>query len=329
MSLIQFSGDTAAELYSEGLHHFRISGRKEHTRNGPAIVMPGPAFFTLNNPMMRVLDDHVRNANPFFHMMEFIWMMSGSRDVSWLLQFNKTMNNYADDKQLMASYGHRWRVTWGDQIKKVIQVLQQDPTSRQAVLQMWDPRQDLYERYKDKACNVSLLFRNLNGALDMLVVNRSNDFVWGALGANICHLTMLHELVAYFSGIPLGAYSVISNNLHIYTEMPNYLEISRTLNASEVYQHCEPRPMFQEGDTYEGFVADCEAFVNGHSHAMNTNFMGNTATFVFQAWDQRKVDPLLSAHELDNIEHLDWRIACQNYLKRKTLSSAISTEPSP
>lgn len=327
MSIIEFEGDTAAQLYEEGLYKFRVCGRPEHSRNGPVLVMPEITVFRLMEPRCRVLDDHIRNANPFFHMMEFIWMMAGRLDVEWIAQFNKQYREYADDGQVKAAYGYRWRRAFGfDQIRFVINQLKRNPTSRQATLQMWLPQEDLPTFHKDKACNISIMFRNNSGALDMLVTNRSNDFVWGALGANIVHMTMLHELVSHFSKIPLGRYSVVSMNLHIYTEMPNYQAISNTLVADEIYKECEPLPLFGETEEYNDFVSDCENFCNGDLGLLTTDFLGNTALPAYVAWKVRE-NREHAYESIATMKHPDWRIACQNYLKRKTLLSATLTEP--
>jgi hypothetical protein len=318
MSIITFEGNTAAQLYEEGLYQFRVSGRKEASRNGPVMVLPDIALFTLNSPRHRVLDDAMRNANPFFHMMEFIWMMAGRADVAWLMQFNKRMNEYADDGRLWAAYGDRWRNWFAmDQVQAVIERLRKDKTTRQAVIQMWSPDPDLSNIWKDKACNTSIMFRNNAGALDMLVTNRSNDFVWGALGANIVHMTMLHELIAHLSGIPLGKYSVVSNNLHIYENMPRSVEIQNTLVAGEIYDNCEPLPLFGKDEEYGGFVTDCENFCNNRMAGLYApGFLSQTAYLAYTAWFKRHDDTRYALQLIDNMKHHDWRIACQNWFKR-------------
>jgi hypothetical protein len=318
MAIITFEGNTAAQLYEEGLYQFRVSGRKEASRNGPVMVLPDIALFTLNSPRHRVLDDAVRNANPFFHMMEFIWMMAGRDDVAWLMQFNKRMESFSDEGRLMAAYGFRWRKNWGDQIPAVINLLKKEPSSRQAIIQIWDAQFD-WRNHKDKACNTQIMFRNNAGALDMLVTNRSNDLVWGALGANIVHMTMLHELVAHFAGIPLGKYSVVSNNLHMYTEMPNYEAIRQTLVCEEVYKNLvAPAPMFQEGESYGLFAKDCENFCQFPEGPFATAWMHDVAEPTRQAWFAHKAGCEDAAiDEASRIEATDWRIACENWLKRK------------
>ena len=317
--IVEIEGGTATKLYLEGLQKFRVFGRKEHSRNGPVIAMPGPTLMTLLDPRKRVLDDPIRNANPFFHAMEFVWMMAGRLDVKWIAQFNKQMEAYADDGIISAAYGYRWRYHYGkDQIQTVIDMLRSDPGTRQAVLQMWDPDMDLGEQKKDKACNTEILFRTLNGALDMTVINRSNDFVWGAVGANICHMTMLHETVAHYSGIPLGKYMVFSNNMHIYENMPRYAEISQQIVANEVYNRQNIEWMHGETDSYQGFVQDCEYFCSDHQGRVTHPWLLRTARPIYDAWMEHKAGDAYAAGETIALcTSDDWRTACTNWLQRK------------
>jgi Thymidylate synthase len=324
--ITEISGRTAAELYEEGLEKFRICAVKEPTRNGPAMVMPGLVCLTLEDPRLRVLDDPIRRANPFFHMMEFVWMMAGRRDSKWIAQFNRNMHTFANDGTIHAAYGYRWQNRFQmDQVELVINKLKRDPGTRQAVIQLWSPYPDLTENHADKACNTQLMFRYEKGELNMLVINRSNDFVWGALGANICHFTMLHETIAHFSGLPLGRYTVVSNNLHMYEGMERFQEHWNQRVVCDVYDQWRnmPRPMFREDDTYLQFTRDCSLLCSGHLH-MGTRWMRETALPAYVAW---KVMPDYenSFKSIENIESPDWRVACQNWVKRKlakTLSSA-------
>jgi thymidylate synthase len=318
--IITFSGNTAGQLYEEGLQRFRVSGRKEHTRNGPAMVLPEIAVFTLNHPQRRVLDDPTRNANPFFHMMEFIWMMAGRLDSKWISQFNKRMETFADNGELKAAYGYRWRYHYAvDQVYWVIQQLAKDPMTRQAVIGIWDPDMDLTTNHKDKACNVTLMFRNNAGALDMLVCNRSNDFIWGALGSNVVHFTMLHECVAHFSGIPLGKYSVLSINLHMYTDRPDFDRAWKQLAVEEVYDKVSHLEMFSPTESFTPFATDCERFCVDHEGPFATEWMHSVAEPVRQAWFAHKAGHDDAAvHEVSRIEAPDWRMACQNWLDRNS-----------
>lgn len=189
------------------------------SRVGDTLEVPEPVATVYHNPWERVLLNSVRDANPFFHLMESLWIIAGREDTGFLCEFNKRMVDYSDDgKTFNAPYGHRMRHTFGkDQINGVIEELQNSPNTRQAVMQIWDPT-DLGRNTKDKACNMQVVFRIRSGKLDMTVNNRSNDMIWGAYGANVVQFSMLQEYVAAHLDLPLGTYTQISNAFHVYTD---------------------------------------------------------------------------------------------------------------
>jgi thymidylate synthase len=144
-----------------------------------------------------------------------------------------------------------------DQIDLLVDHLQANPWSRRAVLQMWNVEDDLLRVNTSKAvcCNLSVLFavepgecRACEGTgqivpwsepeantpgnvcpackgnpyevpryLNMTVFNRSNDLVWGLLGANYVTFSVLQEYLAARLGLDVGAYHHVTNNLHAYT----------------------------------------------------------------------------------------------------------------
>src|SRR5258708_2083148 len=83
----------------------------------------------------------MRDANPFFHVMETLWMLAGRNDLPWLVRFNKRFASYSDDGGATqpGAYGYRWRNYFGhDQLMDIILELKQNPDSRRVVLAMWD-----------------------------------------------------------------------------------------------------------------------------------------------------------------------------------------------
>jgi hypothetical protein len=63
---------------------------------------------------------------------------------------------------------------------------------------------------------------NMVRVLDITVTNRSNDLVWGLLGANYVHFSVLQEYVAARLGVAVGKYHHFSNNLHAYVEREDW-----------------------------------------------------------------------------------------------------------
>ena len=310
MSIIEISARNVPQAYTEGLWKFRIMARQEDTRNGPAMVLPAPVFLTIQFPEERLLNCPVRRANPFFHCMEFVWMMAGSNDAEWISQFNKRMMEYADDKILRGAYGWRW-ANPSPQIHDTISLLQGDAGTRQAVLTMWDPVYDGHRAAtSDRPCNTHIYFRvDDMDCLNMTVCNRSNDFIWGMLGTNAVHMTLLHELIAKASGYKMGMYHVFSNNVHIYLELPRFNQIYATVTPVDIYRGEERvehlMPLLAGCDTYQDFMAECEAFTLGCT-TFDSEWLQCVALPIKNAY----LDKEKRWHWINEIIAVDWHRVC-------------------
>lgn len=206
----------------EIMYELEACGIRTDSRNGPVIRFPEPVTILYEKPWENVLFWAERDANPFFHLLEAMWMLDGRNDLAFPASIVKSMINFSDDGEvLQGAYGWRWRNYFGfDQLCGIVDILTHDPNSRRAVLTMWDPKDDLHFRpdSKDLPCNTHIYFAINDGKLDMTVCNRSNDIVWGALGANVVHMSILQEFMAAGIGVPMGRYWQISNNMHLYLE---------------------------------------------------------------------------------------------------------------
>lgn len=313
--MVEIHGFNAPEAYAESLYKMRIFGIKEQSRNGEVITIPEPVMLSIADPRMRLITDPVRDVNPFFHCMEFIWMMAGSDDAIWLSQFNKNYINYSDDgKHVHAGYGHRWRKNFGcDQIALIVEGLKKNPEDRRLLLQMWDTETDLARTGKDFPCNTQAMFRVIEGRLNMLVTNRSNDLIWGMLGANVVHMTMLQELIALAAGLKVGTYRVISNNLHVYTGMPRFQEIWKSLPSEDIYATEAPEilPLLQEGETLQDFLRDCEMLVAARGNRFKTKWMIKVGIHMYDIWFLRKDGEHIFPEDIGSA---DWRLACLKWL---------------
>lgn len=215
----------------EGLWWLKVAGAVEDSRNGRVLVAPGPVITETQKPKQRVLFSARRDCNPFFHLLESMWMLAGRNDTASLTKFVARMQEFSDDGvTLNGAYGYRWREHFGyDQLAEIIHELTKNPTTRRCVLTMWDGGSyvadgDLIKATvgsKDVPCNTHIYFRRRDKLLDMTVLCRSNDAVWGAHGANAVHFSVLHEYVALRVGCEVGTMYQVSNNYHMYADRPD------------------------------------------------------------------------------------------------------------
>ncbi len=246
------------EALPAGVHHLQNYGVREESRPGKVLVAPTPVMTVYDSPLERVMFWKERDANPFFHLMESLWMLAGRNDVEWIVRFNSNMKQFSDDGVIFhGAYGHRWREHFiadlgVDQLEYVVRLLTANPKTRRAVIQMWDAPVDLYvnERPKDIPCNTHIYLQarteGLVYVLDMTVCCRSNDMIWGAYGANAVHFSILQEYLAAKLGLLVGKMYQLSNNFHAYVDVFEKVAIldSETRNP---YRKMDHNPYFDNG----------------------------------------------------------------------------------
>lgn len=210
------------ELFENGIHM--------PSRNGPVLQSPQAVTTHYSSPCERVIFWPERDANPFFHLYEALWMLRGRCDVSGVAKYASNMVNFSDDgKTYHGAYGYRWRRHFDlprtpgfiegptDQLGIIAKQLRKDPTDRRCVLQMWDAEVDLGREGKDFPCNTIATFQiGTDGKLNLHVFCRSNDIVWGCYGANAVQFSFLLEYMAHWLHVPVGVYEQISVNWHGY-----------------------------------------------------------------------------------------------------------------
>lgn len=197
------------------------------SRGLKTLEVPGPVMTVYTRPWENVLMCPVRDANPFFHLFEFAWILAGDNCVHTPAFFLQKYKEYSDDgATLHGAYGHRmrsWKMGNGmvvDQLEKVVSLLAHKPDTRQAVVSIWNPMLDLGATTKDMPCNDMVMFNIRADRLNMTVNNRSNDVIWGAYGANAVQFSFLQMWVAARLGVGMGVYAQVSNSYHVYEDLP-------------------------------------------------------------------------------------------------------------
>ena len=339
--------DDVSHGLAQGIEYLRNYGVRETSRNGPVYVAKGPVLTIYKNPWKRVLFSQTRDANPFFHFMEAMWMLAGRNDLEFPKKFNKRFGEYSDDGVTVpAAYGHRWRNYFGyDQLPLIIDELRKNPDSRRAVLTMWDGGagdyhgQSMMPDYpgdlqrlelgsKDIPCNTQAYFDLRGGVLNMTVTCRSNDIIWGAYGANAVHFSFLLEYMAAWLGVPMGVYRQFSNNFHVYPEVYGAEKLDKIMYECGQGSVYDADYMVQLGieagwPGQENFDASVAHFLNyPEGAALNdVAIIREVAIPMYAAWKHHKSgDYLLALQNAALIMSYDWRIACMEWLGRRLLA---------
>lgn len=313
------------EAFYYGTKAIKDNGRIISSRGKVTLELPEPFITEYMRPEERVLFCAERDANPFLHLFESLWMLAGRQDLRFLERLTKNFRQFSDDGYSMqGSYGWRWRQKFGfDQIWTIINLLRNNPDSRRAVLTMWSPS-DLNDiKSSDIPCNTNVYFKIRDNRLNMTVCNRSNDMLWGAYGANVVHMSILQEYIANKIGCSLGRYIQMSDSFHVYTEDEGgkiWNTISK-LSVKELWRDLyfsglvEATPL---GAYQAEWDMDLEVFFNMFDNGQTmeefkplTKWWFHVAKPMWLAYIHR--DPLF----LVNCSASDWRFVAKEWLERR------------
>jgi thymidylate synthase len=220
--LLAIEAQGANDAWLQVLERFRRgdakvqSGRREPTRELLRVILE------VRDPRQRWVVSRNPPINVPFALAEILWILNGQNESAFLNFWNSKMPLFAGSGSVYpGAYGHRLRAHFGiDQLERAAEVLSANSTSRQVVLQIWDPATDLpvstgEPRNQDIPCNVSSLLKVRDGKLEWLQVIRSNDLFLG-LPYNFVQFTTLQEILAGWIGANLGSYVQLSDSLHVY-----------------------------------------------------------------------------------------------------------------
>lgn len=182
--------------------------------------------------------------------------------------------------------------------------------------------------------------------LDITVTNRSNDLIWGALGANYTTFSVLQEYMAARLGVSVGRYYQFTNNLHVYTDglsgfkpqewladkTPDYYSdpnLSQSppegIAVTEYWgKDFKPHPLVHDPAVFEeevkSFVEHFKGGTPPEELAENWDepFLSDVAQPMMIAYACYKVNDFHGAFAcVAGIEAPDWRLACEAWLHRR------------
>ncbi len=160
--------------------------------------------------------------------------------------------------------------------------------------------------------------------LNMTVCNRSNDLIWGLLGANVVHFSFLQEYMAACIGLEVGTYNQMTNNLHVYTnnwEPEKWLKHyhDRTMHDLPVItyeEHVkETVPLVKDPETFD---QECAEFIDVDYRSWSEPFLRDVAYPMCRAFKSHKRREYKEALKVvSQVRSDDWRIAATNWIRKR------------
>lgn len=263
----------------------------------------------LENPRARHLSLDGRKNNIFAVIGEMFWVMAGREDTEYLLNFIPRANDFSDDgKTWRAAYGSRM-YEYGQLQSCIDKFIDDGLYTRQAMFTLWHPEKDtkfmLKEKYnlektKDTPCNQWVQFWvDVNThELNMKVIQRSGDAIWGTLNINLPEFSLLHEFVLQqiqktYPQVILGKYHHSVTNLHIY-DATSQQAIDAVSNPDNFFtsEFVAAKSVFPETlDKTKIFFNDICEFITSQSGDIDFNI--SRLNTIFEYHNVKKEDNLL------------------------------------
>ena len=156
---------------------------------------------------------------------ELLWYNSRNNTAKAIEPFSKFWKLIADENGTVNSnYGHCIHDKFEfDQWDFVKDILRKDPSSRQAIIHIKEPRDLRVYPTKDVNCTMTLQFLIRNNALHLIVNMRSND-VWLGLPYDVFNFTCMQIQMAMELGVDIGIYYHNAGSLHLYKKDLNKIK---------------------------------------------------------------------------------------------------------
>lgn len=166
-----------------------------------------------------------------FAAAEAMWILQGSNRLDGLQPWAPSYAKFSDDgRTLNGAYGPSV-VT---QIPYVVDVLQHDPESRQAIIGIWRPSP---RSSRDIPCTMSVQFLLREGHIHTNVFMRSSD-AWIGWPYDVFSFTMVTIHVALLFNYPpnLGTLTLIAGSQHLYESNQAAARACLSLSQSDEYR---------------------------------------------------------------------------------------------
>ncbi len=210
-----FQDKTLDDVMRSVIEEILTHGSKVVASRGSTFELQG-VLIEIENPRARFSRTETKG-KPFSGLGELCWYLAKNNSLDFIYYYLSKYKEEADNKIVYGGYGPRlFRWKRNNQVSLIVDLLKRRPTSRQAVIQIFDAN-DLIKEHKSVPCTCNLQFLIRDGKLHMITSMRSNDAFWG-LSHDVFCFTMLQEIVARSLSVEIGTYKHFVGSMHIYKE---------------------------------------------------------------------------------------------------------------
>jgi thymidylate synthase len=216
----QFKTKDIMKQYLDLLDHVLTHGvrKEDRTGTGTISVFGYQMRFDLQKgfPLLTTKKLHLKSI-----IYELLWFLRGDTNIRFMTDHGVTIwNEWASKEgELGPVYGYQWRSwpksdgTYVDQIKKVIDSIQNTPDSRRHIVSAWNVGQ--LDEMALPPCHLLFQFYVAEGKLSCQLYQRSCDIFLG-VPFNIASYSLLTMMIARATGLQPGEFVHTLGDAHIY-----------------------------------------------------------------------------------------------------------------
>lgn len=207
---MEVRAETGSEAYVALIRRVFSDGETVSPRGHLTYEVPDVTV-TIENLAEAHVFNTQRRVNLKILATEYMHLLAGISSLEQLdLASNGRFSQFADDGRLKGAYGPRIR----HQLPKVVDLLRQDPDTRQAVLTIWNGQEHATPS-RDTPCTIAIKFRIRDDKLDVHTLMRSNDVTLG-IPYDWWMMSRLGISVASVLNVRLGRYIHTVDSMHLY-----------------------------------------------------------------------------------------------------------------
>lgn len=197
-------------------------GKHQGSRDGEVVGEIISTMTVVEDPTRFIVTSPIRKMPMRYAVGELLWYLSGNPDLDAIRPFTSAWDRMSDDgKTVNSNYGEKiYSGFCFNQWEYVKECLKKDALSRQAVINIREPKDYIAHPTKDMPCTLTLQFLarpDINGdmCLHLTTNMRSND-IWMGFPYDCFNFCAFLCKMAMELGFKVGTYTHYAGSLHLY-----------------------------------------------------------------------------------------------------------------